>query len=275
MFFAIIFIGIIMMLVCYRLKKMRIRNADKVSTPVTILGSDTSTVFFGCVVVGTVIAIILNARPSTEKQGVIKQEREVAAYEVLGQYLGKKLADRAKKKGPVLLIDRVAGEYDQTLHEAVKRGLSLSLGSELPIEKVEFVDYRTSKKDENSRTEALQITKTQFDEIVRRNPECRYAVCMVDLPSDFENSSSMIKIRNKKLTLALYTGYPYKLGNLIANGTVAACVVPYPNLRLPELNPEASLEDQFAKRFIYIETGNIRRVIKEHPRLFQLSRRPE
>jgi hypothetical protein len=262
------------MLVCYRLKKVRIRNRDEVSTAVAILGSDTATVVFACIVVGTVIAIVLSARPSTEKQAALKQEREVAASQVLGQYLGQKLGARAKKKGPVLLIDRVASERDQVRHDAVKAGLEITLGSELPIEKVELLDYRSSKKDERSRTDALTLSKTEFDEIIRRNPECRYVVCMVDLPRDFENSSSMLKIRNKKLSLALFTGNVYELGDYIANGIITSCVVPYPNLTLPETAPNASLDDQFAARYIYIEASNILKVAREHPRLFRLNRRP-
>ncbi|MFT5129427.1 MAG: hypothetical protein ACI8W8_003049 [Rhodothermales bacterium] len=274
MFFAFIFIGIIMMLVCYRLKKLRLRRRGEVSTMIGVLGSDTSTVVFGCLVIGTVIAIILSARPGVETQHKIKQDREIAARQILGQYLGKKLATRAKKGGPVLLIDRVAGEQDQALHDAARSGLEASLGSELPLEKVELVDFRSTKKDERSQTEALRISKTQFDEIIRRHPECRYVVSLVGLPSDFDQSSSSIKVRNKKLTLAVYTDDVYLKGDFIANGTISACVVPYPNSTLPDINPEASLEDQFAARYIYIESSNILKVVKEHRRLFRLTRRP-
>jgi hypothetical protein len=274
MFFAFIFIGIIMMLVCYRLKKLRIRERDEVSTLVRILGSDTSSIFFGCLVVGTVIAIILSARPGTEKQHSIKQAREVQARQVLGQYLGAKLVARAKKGGPVLLIDRVAGEHDQALHDAAREGLEIGLGSELALESVELLNFRSVKKDERNQTDALRISKTQFDEIIRRHPTCRYVVSLVGIPSDFDQSSSIIKIRNKKLTLAVFTDDVYLKGDLIANGIISCCVVPYPNNSLPVLGAEASLEDQFAARFIYIEAKNILKVVKEHRRFFRLTRRP-
>jgi hypothetical protein len=274
MFFALIFVGILMMLVCYRLKKLRVRRRDDVSTVIGILGSDTTTIFFGCVVIGTVIAIILSARPGTEKQHSIKHAREITARQILGQFLGQKLAARAKKGGPVLLIDRLAGEHDQALHDAVRSGLEITLGSDLPLQEVELLDYRSTKKDERSQTEALRISKTQFDEIIRRHPKCRYVVSLVGLPSDFEQSSSIIKVRNKKLTLAVFTDDVYLKGDFIANGIITACVVPYPNATLQDFDPNASLDTQFASRFIYIEASNILKVVKEHRRLFRLTRRP-
>lgn len=265
---AIIFLSIAMMLFSYRFKKYRIRENDHVSVLARLFGSDTSTIFFGCVCLLGVIATIIRVQPAPTVASSERRARVVSERVAMIRYLGQEVARKAPPGAQVLLIDWARAGSEDPVLDATRATLDEVFGSSMRLASVEQFNIRPTRQDHQSIAAALPLTNKRFDEAVKRNPECNVIISLVGVPDDFANSHTVFKVNNKQIMLAVYSENIYHYGALIESETIALCAAPshFTSYDL-HWEPSGDARADFDHHYALITPNNLRKFALENKRM--------
>ncbi len=244
-----------------------------------IVSANATVLALASLALATIIVHGVNARPG--KQALKRQAlaHEARAYEAVGYHLATKFSRVCEPGTKALVIDRYRGTSGELFHQGFMKGFQAGIttnAKNIGVVTVERI-ASTASADVTGGPAAimknLAFSGAELDAIVKAHASPGLIISLIGLPDNFEASNTRIQTSQGDLKLVVLTDNVYRLGELIFNRELTACVVPKRLFAYDAISSDdLELQQLMNMRFYYLDSDNIIKILRKDRRMFQASK---
>jgi hypothetical protein len=281
---GLIGLGIVMMLVCYRLTKATAWDNIFVNIFfIKPLRSYNAIIVFAGLVLVLLIMMNISMEQSKKQRKETAFSREMQLTQRLGESLGKKLSVIAPAASNALVINRINDRSQQQVHNEFILGLRAGIFRN--IEKIDsnlmYPPEPTTLNYPIAISEYLNIKAKDLDQIMDKYPHANVVISLVGIPKNYVGSKTWYRVTGQELIFIAVSNDVYLFGEQILNNEITACVVPrmlysYDKMVLNALSKDGKGDNEdlvFTQLYYYINASNIVKILMQNNRLFKFERK--